>query len=365
MSLLTRIREASGVALYDWLRFKKALNRPSSDVNGWNSICNRMEHLTPNPAGPGVRCDWRWGNHIHACRVFPSLGRQLLHSALREWPIRFAKTPTPCRGPRISFLFAHSGRDRIKQLRRVIDSVFAQRDIDVECIVVGQSPSPVQGLLPNEVVYRHLDKSHLKRGWYKSWAYNVGARIASGEILVFQDGDICMPDRYGTEVARAILQNGYDVASLQRFLFYLSPQSSARLESANSIDGRIAPDLVYQNWKGGTIAVRRQAFFDLGGFDEGFVDWGGEDDEFYDRCSAVRHCRFGYLPFVHLWHKPQPDRRATNNPNIATAMPSRMQMPAPSRIEELAIRKFGFPGQPDPIHSYKSTLTRSSPGVGE
>jgi hypothetical protein len=237
--------------------------------------------------------------------------------------------------------------------------VFAQRDIHAECIVVGQSPSPVEGILPNDVVYRHLDKSRVDPGWYKSWAYNVAARIATGEILVFHDGDICMPERYGIEVARTILQDGYDVASLQRFLFYLSRKATSLVESNDSLDWRCTPAQVFQNFKGGTIAIRRQAFFDLGGFDEGFVDWGGEDDEFYDRCSALRHCRFGYLPFVHLWHKAQPDRKVAANPNIAEVMPRRMSLSVADRIHELTGRDFGLPGQPDPLHSYKSTLNRS------
>lgn len=360
MRILKTLREFAGVALLDLPTFRAAFRREQTThdqrENSWISLCNRIEQLTPNPNGPGVHCDWKWGSELHACRVLPRLGRDLMETALRDWPIRFANGPISKSGPRISFIFAHSGRDRVKQLCRTIRSVFAQQDVRVECIVVGQSPSPVEGLLPNGIRFRHLEKGSLPGGWYKSWAYNVGARIATGDVLVFQDGDVCVPERYAAEVGRTILQEGYNAASLQRFLFYLDLATTQRIERKDTTEVRCVPERVFQNWKGGTIAVRRDAFFGLGGFDEGFVDWGGEDDEFYDRCGALHHCRYGYLPFIHLWHRPQQDRKLADNPNISCIMPWRMQIPAAQRISELTSRDFGNPKHPDPVISYKSSI---------
>ncbi|MBS0201603.1 MAG: glycosyltransferase [Planctomycetes bacterium] len=365
MKLLKQLRNMAGVALLDWPRYRRALRRAGDSKpapRGWVSLCNRIEQLTPNPDGPGVQCEWMWGSELHACDVWRRLGRDVMCAALREWPIRFADRPASREGPRVSFIFAHAGRDRVTQLCRTIHAVFAQQDVQVECIVVGQSPSPVEGNLPDGIRFRHLDKSNVAPGWHKSWAYNVGARIATGDVLIFQDGDVCPPQRYASEVARTILQDGYDVASIQRFLFYLDPATTRRIEECNSLEIGCTPERVFQNWKGGTIAVRREAFFNLGGFDEGFVDWGGEDDEFYHRCSAVRHCRFGYVPFVHLWHRPQPDRKASDNPNISRIMPWRLGIPVKTRIAELVDRKFGNPETPDPGRSYKS-LSTLSPGI--
>lgn len=246
------------------------------------------------------------------------------------------------------------------QLRRTIRSLYAQDDVSVECVVIDQSETPVLSDLPPEVIYKHLTKAGVARGWHKSWAYNVGARVASGDILVFHDGDICAPQRYGAELVRTLQQDGSDVASIQRFLFYLNPQDTTSVERQDEFTARIVPQRVFQNWKGGTIAIRRDAFFSVGGFDEGFVDWGGEDDEFYDRCQhTLRHCRFGYLPFVHLWHQPQPDRKATENVNIAKIMPWRMGLPAAERCRELTSRQYGSVTSPDPAVSYKAASTRA------
>lgn len=365
MSYLKAFRDHVGVAVYDWRRYHRAFSEPTSSGSepprGWISLCNRIEKLIANPAGPGVQCDWKWGSDLHACLVWPSLGRELFRVALEEWPIEFVDEPRETGGPRLSFIFAHGGRDRLPQLRRTLRSLFAQEGVAVECVVIDQTEESIRTELPDGITYHHLSKVGVAQGWHKSWAYNVGARAASGDILVFHDGDICAPKRYGQELARTILSEGYDAASLHRFLFYLSSYETELVEQCDTLNSRLTPQRIYQNWKGGTIAIRRDAFLSIGGFDEGFVDWGGEDDEFYDRCrQTLRHCRYGYLPFVHLWHPPQPDRRASDNVNISRIMPWRMELPIDKRLRELSQREFGSLAGPDPAVSYKAQTAETS-----
>lgn len=365
MNFLQWMRRVPGALFKDLPRFRAAFGFSGhgfqSDPRGWISLCNRIETLQQNAVGPGVRCQWKWGSDLVACDVVPGLGRRLMKDSLQEWPIRFAdRLPDNATAPAVSFLFAHAGRDRLAQLRRTIRSIFAQTNCPVEVIVVDQSTEPVFAELPSGIRYRHLSKHGVPAGWYKSWAYNVGARMARSGILVFQDGDICVPERYAFEVHKSLTSGHYDVASIQRLLFYLDRRSTDLIEDRDNLDGTLCPERVFQNWKGGTIAVLRETFFQLGGFDEGFVDWGGEDDEFYDRCSAVRHCRFGYLPFIHLWHPPQAGRKQADNPNISTVMPWRMAIPALARVTELSGRNFGNDYQPDPINGYKHRLDEIS-----
>jgi hypothetical protein len=354
----TSWRSWLGAWLKDVPRFRVALAEPvstgSDPARGWSSLCNRIESMTPNRTGPGVQCDWEWGSDLQACKALPFLGRQLMARSLQDWPIRFATAPVCSTGPRVSVIIAHAGTDRLTQLRRTIAALFAQVDVTIDCIVIDQSREPIEAQLPAGVTYRHLAKTDIAAGWYKSWAYNIGARLATSEVLIFHDGDICAPERYAAEVYDTLTTRGYDAASLQRFLYYLNPTDTASVEQQNAFSLRETPERVYQNWKGGTIAVRREKFFALGGFDEGFVDWGGEDDEFYDRCRGVKHCRFGYLPFVHLWHPPQVDRKAADNRNITDVMPWRMGLSVTERMAELSQRQFGDLSAPDPRQSYKS-----------
>jgi hypothetical protein len=331
-----------------------------SHQNGWISLCNRIENLIPNPTGAGVHCDWQWGSNLVACEVLPALGQNILRAAIKEWPIRFSYSSHALQSsPEISFIFAHAGQDRLPQLCRTIRSIFAQTKCRAEVIVVDQSMVPVVSHLPVGIRYSYLNKQNVQPGWHKSWAFNVGARLANSDLLVFQDGDVCVPEQYAYELVRTLTSDGYQVASIQRMLFYLDKASTRRVEVSNTLDVRLRSERIFQNWKGGTIAIRRDAFFAIGGFDEGFVDWGGEDDEFYDRCSALKHCRFGYLPFIHLWHQPQPGRKQSDNPNISHVMPWRMQIPAEARIHELTQRQFGNVAGPNPARCYKADLDAS------
>jgi GT2 family glycosyltransferase len=280
-----------------------------------------------------------------------------MHASLAEWPIRFASQPAiTAEKPKISFIFAHGGDDRLPQLRQTIRSVFAQEEVPCEVVVIDQSAEPQMAMLPAPVIYRHLSKEGVPPGWYKSWAYNVGARLAAGSILVFQDGDVCAPARYARELVDAIETRGHAAASVQRILFYLNQADSQSVQMSNHFAAGIRPTLVFQNWKGGTIAIRKDAFMAIGGFDEGFVNWGGEDDEFYDRCALIGHCRSGYLPFVHLWHIPQASRPSATNANPLGILPSRLSVPSDVRSLELSQRRFGDPHGPDPRMGYKNQL---------
>ena len=113
-----------------------------------------------------------------------------------------------------------------------------------------------------------------------------------------------VPARYAAEcVARA--SEGWDFLELKRFTFYLD-ESRTRAVFESGIVPTDVPSTVIQNLLGATIAARRSAYLAIGGFDESFVGWGGEDNEFWERAEVGgKAYRFGYLPFMHLHHAPQ------------------------------------------------------------
>ena len=351
-----QFHDLAGVLVKDVWRYGPALWGSPSDqlADGrWIYLKNRIEVLERNPHGRGVHCNWTWSSDLHACNVIPAFGRRLLQVALQQWPITFAEAPLSSAGPQMSFLFAHEGTDRLPHLQHVIRTIFAQRNVQVEIVVVDLSHSPIGSQLPENVVYQHVDTSGITPGWRKAWAFNIAARRANGEFLVCHDGDVCIPEMYGSELMTAFRQ-GYDAVSIQRFLFYLTQSTTQQVFQDKKIPVAFPPQRVLQNFKGGTIAVTREHFFDIGGFDEGFVDWGGEDDEFYNRCGARQHLRFGYLPFVHLWHAPQHDRIKPDNLNVSLVLPRRLAIPAAERISELYARDFGNMQRPDPHTAYKN-----------
>jgi|CXWL01.1.fsa_nt_gi hypothetical protein len=324
------LREQLGVVFRDLPGLLPKLLTPAS----WIAIGNRHDALVPEADGPGIRCEGDWSSDLHACDVFPVLGSWLMSRALNQWPIRLAESAPAPSSPEVSFVIPHRGRERIELLRLVIASILAQRDARVECIVVEQSPTREVYDLPNGVRYLHLNHELDPQPWRKSWAFNVGVQMARGNIVVCHDGDILVPERYSAEIQSQMQGGRFQVVHLQRFLFYVDQAATADFAAR----GTVVPvrcERVNQNWQGGTLAITKSAYDAIGGFDERFVDWGGEDNEFFDRCTTLRQNTFGYLPFVHLWHAPQPTKFNAAREHALSVMRERMAMPHAQRAAEL------------------------------
>ena len=91
---------------------------------------------------------------------------------------------------------------------------------------------------------------------------------------------------------------------------------------------------------GGSLAMARSAFFAIGGYDESFIGWGGEDNEFWERAQTRRVWPFGYLPMVHLWHAAQPRKTDPDNPTLRH-YEALSRIAVDKRIAELRKREFG------------------------
>lgn len=280
----------------------------------WSAFHNRGERLLPNPSGPGYDCDWRWTSDLTLARVFPAAGGRLLRAALDEWPIEMnGSTSAEANDtPEVSFVIGHRGEARLPLLLATISSLLSQEGCAVEVIVVEQARAPLlPALLPRGVRWIHQNPEDPALPFSRSWAFNRGAREARGRVLVCHDNDVLAPSAYASEILR-LAGCGYEAMRLQRFVFYLDQAATGRVATSGSAGqgslGTSEPEFVRQNCQGHTIAITRDAYFRIGGHDETFLDWGGEDNEFFDRCRLLRFHPWAYLPFVHLWHAPQPGK---------------------------------------------------------
>lgn len=348
-SVKAALRTKLGAILLDWPAFERNLHGPiGSRGRHWTRIGNRRDRLRIGPGGRGASPHGRWTSRLHVCDVFPSLGGRLMERALLEWPISFADRPsTSARGvePDVTFVIGHRGIDRLPHLSRVLATIAAQAGPVVECVVVEQSAKrEITGYLPDWVRYLHTP---IPEGmpYSRAWAFNVGARAARGEVLVFHDNDMLVPRGHAAE-ALAIRGEGFEVMNLKRFVFYLGPRESDRILTDAPVQGR--PERVVQNLEGGgSVAVDRAAFFALGGFDEAFVGWGGEDNEFWERCAVRSVWPWGFLPLVHLYHEEQPGKGQADR-STARLLEARSRLPAEARVRELTARTFGRIEGPDP-----------------
>jgi hypothetical protein len=317
------------VLLYDFPLYLSSLIAR----DGWTRIANRTERLEQSPDGRGFICPGKWMSWLHASNVFPMLGRFILHRALAQWPIRFSdQTPSSGR-PEISFIIPFRGTARLPQLLMTVRSILAQRGAAVECLVVEQSAVNEIAGLPAGVRHIYLSHPDDPVAWRKSWAFNVGVRQAAAPVVVCHDADIPVPCDYAGEIL-ALINRGYESVSIQRFLLRLDEKDTAAV-IRNGIVPSATPEDIWQNWVGGTIALTREAFFRIGGFDERFIGWGGEDMEFFERCATLKQYRFGYLPFLHLWHPHQEGKFYAGKEQTLAFMNDVLAISPEQRIEEL------------------------------
>jgi len=183
---------------------------------------------------------------------------------------------------------------------------------------------------------------HPDQGFTASTARNLGAYHATGDYLVFLDGD-CVPGpsfvKAHTQLAeKTCFVNGSRVLLSERLTqrvvrneIDLLDQSvafwiKARLKGdSNKVLHLMGwPDSLYRlktgfKWKGirsCNLAVWRQDFFAVNGFDETFEGWGHEDADLVLRLShfgAKRKNGFWATEVYHLWHREQQRAQASVN----------------------------------------------------
>ena len=333
-----RLKQKLGAIGYDLPRFAWWLSRD------WIRIRNRTEVLDMAPDGSGAQCRWQWTSELHIAKVFSAMGRRLLRRALRDRPILLADTPADAGNQaQVSFVIGHRGLTRLPHLLATLRSIAAQKGAVCECIVVEQSSAPeIQLSLPSWVQYVHTPLPQADMPYCRSWALNVGARRARGALLVFHDNDMLVPECYAAELWRRF-KEGYEVINAKRFVFYLEETETKRFFETAVLPPDACSESVVQNLEaGGSVAMAKDAFFAIGGYDESFVGWGGEDNEFWERAHTRKLWSFGYLPIVHLWHAAQPRKTDPGNPTLRH-YEKLSGMAVVDRIAELNQRDFGQP----------------------
>lgn len=329
----TPARSLLGVLLKDVPRYVPALLGAGER---YLALRNRNEVLQAAPDGSGYRCEWQWTSDLHAPKVVPGLGARLMGLALRAHPVCFSDAPPEYNGlPEVSFIIGHRGDSRLPHLLKTLESIAGQQNTSVECIVVDQDvETRVRGLLPGWVRHVHTPPPSPDMPYCRSWAFNVGARSARGDLLVLHDNDLLISADYA---ARSLdrVQAGFDVVNLKRFGFYLSESHTREIFTGRSAITDHPPESIMQNLLGGgSIAITREAYLRIGSMDEGFVGWGGEDNEFWERAQTLTVWPYGCLPYVHLWHPAQARKYQSENPTLARYR-ELSEIDAAKRIEAL------------------------------
>lgn len=234
-------------------------------------------------------------------------------------------------------------------LQRVLECLDRQRDDRFEIIVADDGSGPDTA----EVVRRFAQTAKVRvehvwqphRDFRAAESRNRAVAASRGEYLLFLDGD-CLARPDFLQAHRGLAEPGWFVAGnrallSQRFATQLLASSEAVAAwSARPLGGwigarlrgdvnRLAPMIKLpaswqrknkpREWRGAktcNLAVWREDFLRVDGFDESYVGWGHEDADL-----AVRLIRSGVLrkegrfaaSVLHLWHAPAPRQGLSAN----------------------------------------------------
>lgn len=309
------VLKSLSILLQDWLRYEI-----TSERLGYLKIKNRMEKLGTGPKSDCYVCLWPYTSKLSAVEIWPAVGRVIMRKAIRDNEFRLGEPKRNDGDVDISVIIGHRGLERIELLLATLNTIGAQKDVNIECIVVEQdNRRKIEAYLPTWVRYIFQESNGGKEGYNRSAAFNLGAKNARGGLLLLHDNDMLVPAFYCHDLV-SLAKEGYDVLNIKRFVFYLNRLDTQRV--IRSIDNLslCTPLSVVQNLEaGGSVAIKRNAYISIGGMDENFVGWGGEDNELWKRCSILKRWIWGYAPIIHLWHEGQPLKGDRENLNVNRA----------------------------------------------
>jgi hypothetical protein len=314
-SHLIKMRELAGVITKDWLRYQFSLQQGN---DRYLRLANRLERIASGPEDLGYVCLWPHTSKLHAPMIMPDLGKKLLNKCLKKSIFHLQTSREMEEDIQISVLIGHRGIERLPLLLTTIKSIAAQIDVSLECIIIEQdNKARVKEYLPKWVRHIFLKTDSESTSYNRSAGFNLGAQNAHGRILLLHDNDMLVSSTYCKDIV-TLANKGFEAINSKRYVFYLNRLHSEKIISSFVNLGSEPPDYIVQNLEaGGSMAITKEAYFRIGGMDEEFVGWGGEDIEFWKRCSLLNRWIWGYEPIIHLWHKSQPLKENKNNPNIA------------------------------------------------
>ena len=153
-------------------------------------------------------------------------------------------------------------------------------------------------------------------------ARNKGAKLAKFPVLIFLDID-CIPSADFFETIMTPLRKNTVVMCDPRYLTnpvkipddYLHLQKQSYIHTARKHLSLGSTDNYDVFWSLG-FAIHRETFISIGGFDQTYTGYGGEDTDF--SYTLKQHCITLYLSGAKVYHQPHPSYNPPLNwlPNI-------------------------------------------------
>lgn len=165
----------------------------------------------------------------------------------------------------------------------------------------------------------HLSYVHCPAGgiFHKTKALNLGLSLAQGEFVVPYDvdlipvGDALLRHLWIAERSPDLLTTGYRLMSNDETVEIDKIASALEQASVAPEDQPTAlwKHLVRHEKFGVVPFFRRDRLRHIGGWDEQFIGWGGEDQDVIERylTTGCHLCRCPEIVYLHLFHQPNRD----------------------------------------------------------
>jgi glycosyltransferase involved in cell wall biosynthesis len=211
--------------------------------------------------------------------------------------------PTGKTKMKISIIVGFRNRD-IPRVKRSLDSLAIQSFTDFELIFIDYGSDLEIAQEAKKVVDQYGFATYVyndTRGWFwnRAHALNTGIKIAKGEVCLFYDVDLILE----IDFLRKVSLLDYKQHFYSFNCFYLPKEFNVDDKNVGEVGIRFDQNYV------GLCAVHMEFVTLINGFDEYYMVWGVEDDDFYARLSAAQIQRKQMLAndfkVFHQWHPTQ------------------------------------------------------------
>ena len=206
-------------------------------------------------------------------------------------------------------LFGYDGR----RLDNFLEHMYCvtRQHTEFEYIIIEQYiDKPVYEFVQDlgSVKYKSV-KHHTYCPW---WLNNVGAKMASGDKLVFMPTDVVFGDTYFDEIDTLDAEcaigwdDSYWLSELGRSKYILSRNLIDTPALINDKDNYILrkKPIIDGGCCGICDIFNRDFFFEkFGGYNETFINWGAEDNETFTRAEALTDVAIMKYTLFHLRHE--------------------------------------------------------------
>jgi len=215
----------------------------------------------------------------------------------------------------IIFSYKESSEDRKRNLQNILKYFSHYLSNNVEIILVEQDVKNKINWLDKIENNKYIKHIFLKNNniFNKGWGFNVGAKFAKSNHLIFNDSDVLVsPDIYQASIK---LLDGFDIINPYKNLYWLNEEETIKLISGDNKTkfklNRIilSPSVI----SGGIFLIKKNKFLELKGFDENSFGWGYQDYIFDEKIKKLNlSVKIVESLGIHLHHEGTPKPGVNN-----------------------------------------------------